>query len=169
MSVIRGVIVPGSIVPGSIARGFRVPGALVVLLLSAGPCLAAAQGPPGAAEPRLTVVTTSAHCDWTWGHSRAWHADRYAEIIRNVLLLMRQYPHYVWQLETENEELAPFLERAAQKWPELVDEFWQRVREGVYERRGGDDDAGQAGAVPEWLGREGVHPEVHAGGDFPVG
>jgi len=85
------------------------------------------------ARPKLTVVTTSAHCDWSWGHSRAWHEDRYAEIIRNVLLLMRQYPSYTWQLENENEQLAPFLRKAAGQWPELIDEFWQRVREGRIE------------------------------------
>jgi alpha-mannosidase len=85
------------------------------------------------AEPRLTVVTASAHCDWTWGHSRAWHAERYAGIIRDVLLLMRKYPHYVWQLENVNEELAPFLQKAKRDWPELIPEFWQRVCEGRIE------------------------------------
>jgi hypothetical protein len=86
-----------------------------------------------AAPPPLTVVTASAHCDWAWGHSRAWHEERYAQIIYGVLLLMRQYPHYVWQLENENEELAPFLAKAAREWPGLADEFWRRVREGRIE------------------------------------
>jgi alpha-mannosidase len=85
------------------------------------------------AHAKLTVVTTSAHCDWSWGHSRAWHEERYAEIIHNVLLLMRQYPSYTWQLENENEELAPFLKKAAKQWPGMIDEFWQRVREGRIE------------------------------------
>lgn len=107
--------------------------AIAALLLLAAKSPVLAQPPQPSPEPRLTVVTASAHCDWTWGHSRAWHAERYAEIIRRVLTLMRQYPHYVWQLETENEELAPFLEQAAQKWPELTGEFWQRVREGRIE------------------------------------
>jgi len=107
--------------------------AIIVLTLIASWSSAAEPPPRPTPEPRLTVVTASAHCDWTWGNSRAWHAERYAEIIRNVLVLMRRYPHYVWQLETENEELTPFLDQAGQKWPELIDEFWQRVREGRIE------------------------------------
>lgn len=86
-----------------------------------------------AAEPKLTVVDVSSHCDWCWGHTRLWHEDRYAEIIRQVLLLMRKHPHYVWLLENEKEQLAPFLEKAAREWPELIPEFWQRVREGRIE------------------------------------
>ncbi|MFV2065923.1 MAG: glycosyl hydrolase-related protein [Pirellulales bacterium] len=81
----------------------------------------------------LTVVTTAAHCDWAWGHSRRWHEERYARIIREVLLLMRKHPGYVWQLETENEELAPFLAKARREWPGMEAEFWQRVREGRIE------------------------------------
>ena len=46
---------------------------------------------------------------------------------------MRDHPHYIWQLENENEELRPFLVRAARQWPEMIDEFWQRVREGRIE------------------------------------
>jgi alpha-mannosidase len=86
-----------------------------------------------AAEPRLTVVNVSSHCDWCWGHTRAWHEERYAETIRQVLLLMREHPHYRWLLENENEQLRPFLAKAAREWPGLVDEFWRRVREGRIE------------------------------------
>lgn len=105
---------------------------MVLWLLAASP---APGGEPAKAaqEPRLSIVTASSHCDWSWGHPRAWHAERYAEMIRQVLLLMREHPHYVWQLENENEQLAPFLEKARRQWPELVDEFWQRVREGRIE------------------------------------
>ena len=112
----------------------RVPAWLLVALSVAGgrPALGAEAAKP-AAEPEMTVVNVSSHCDWAWGHSRAWHAARYAETIRNVLLLMRDHPGYVWQLETANEQLAPFLERARQEWPEMVDEFWQRVRQGRIE------------------------------------
>ena len=39
-------------------------------------------------EPPLTLVNVSSHCDWSWGHTRAWHEERYAEIIRQVLLIM---------------------------------------------------------------------------------
>jgi len=90
---------------------------------------------PKAAEPaaRFTVVTAGSHCDWSWGHPRAWHEERYAETIRQVLLLMREHPRYVWQLENENEQLRPFLAKAAREWPELVPEFWRRVREGRIE------------------------------------
>lgn len=86
-----------------------------------------------AAEPKLTVVNASSHCDWCWGHTRLWHEQRYAEIIRQVLVLMRSHPNYVWLLENEAEELAPFLDKAAREWPEMVAEFWQRVREGRIE------------------------------------
>lgn len=87
---------------------------------------------PGPA-PKFTVVTTASHCDWSWGHSRAWHEERYAQVIHNVLMLMREHPHYIWQLENENEELRPFLAKAGKQWPGLVEEFWQRVREGRIE------------------------------------
>ena len=106
--------------------------AALFLLFGGAPSRTQASEPP-AAPAQLTIVTTSAHCDWSWGQSRAWHEQRYAQIIHDVLLLMRQYPHYVWQLENENEELAPFLRRAQQAWPELIPEFWQRVREGRIE------------------------------------
>ena len=86
-----------------------------------------------AKEPKLTVVTSSAHCDWAWLHARAWHEARYAQIIHDVLLLMRKYPHYVWQLENENDELSPFLSKAGSQWPGMIDEFWRRVREGRIE------------------------------------
>jgi len=83
--------------------------------------------------PRLTVVNVSSHCDWCWGHTRAWHEARYAETIRQVLLRMREHPHYIWLLENENEQLRPFLAKAASEWPGMVDEFWRRVREGRIE------------------------------------
>jgi alpha-mannosidase len=75
------------------------------------------------------VVNVSSHCDWSWGHTRAWHEERYAETIRQVLLLMRDNPHYIWQLENENEQLRPFLAKAAREWPGMAEEFWQRVRQ----------------------------------------
>lgn len=86
-----------------------------------------------AEPPKLTVVNVSSHCDWCWGHTRAWHEERYAETIRQVLLLMREHPHYVWLLENENEQLRPFLAKAERDWPGMIDEFWRRVREGRIE------------------------------------
>lgn len=108
---------------------------LVVAILAMVACGRAWSEPAAkpAAEPKLTVVNASSHCDWCWGHTRLWHEQRYAEIIRQVLELMRKHPNYVWLLENEKEELAPFLDKAAREWPELVVEFWQRVREGRIE------------------------------------
>jgi hypothetical protein len=84
-------------------------------------------------EPTLTIVNVASHCDWSWAHTRAWHEDRYALMIHDYLILMRKNPKLVWQLETVNEQLLPFLVKARQQWPEMIDEFWQRVREGRIE------------------------------------
>jgi len=105
----------------------------MLLLPAAASIVRAAEGTKIKPDGVQTIVTTAAHCDWTWGHSRQWHEDRYAEIIRDVLLLMREHPGYVWQLENENEELAPFLAKAREEWPGMEDEFWRRVREGRIE------------------------------------
>jgi len=106
-----------------------------------------------AAEPKLTVVNASSHCDWSWGHTRLWHEQRYAEIIRQVLVLMRSHPRYVWLLENEAEELAPFLDKAAREWPELVAEFWQRVREGRIEIVGAVSNPRLTEVYPETMVR----------------
>lgn len=106
-----------------------------------------------AAEPKLTVVNVSSHCDWCWGHTRLWHEQRYAEIIRQVLDLMRKHPNYVWLLENEKEELAPFLDKAAREWPELVAEFWQRVREGRIEVVGAFSNPRLTEVYPETMVR----------------
>lgn len=136
-------------------------------ILSQRPTLADPAANP-AAEPKLTVVNVSSHCDWCWGHTRLWHEQRYAEIIRQVLGLMREYPHYVWLLENENEELAPFLDKAASQWPELVGEFWQRVREGRIEIIGAVSNPRLSEVYPETIVRNlvlGKHDfERHAPG-----
>lgn len=106
-----------------------------------------------AAEPKLTVVNASSHCDWCWGHTRLWHEQRYAEIIRQVLVLMRSHPNYVWLLENEAEELAPFLDKAAREWPEMVAEFWQRVREGRIEIVGAVSNPRLTEVYPETMVR----------------
>jgi alpha-mannosidase len=85
------------------------------------------------AEPRLTIVNIASHCDWSWVHTRAWHEDRYADMIHDYLILMRTNPKLVWQLETVNEQLQPFLDKAEREWPGLTDEFWQRIKEGRIE------------------------------------
>ena len=66
---------------------------------------AQAAEPEGGNEPKLTVVTVTSHCDWAWVHTRAWHEARYADAIRNYLIIMREYPNYVWQLENVNQNL----------------------------------------------------------------
>ncbi len=105
----------------------------MLLLLAAASVVRAAEQPNIKPDDTRTIVTTAAHCDWVWGHSRQWHEDRYAQIIHDVLLLMRNHPGYVWQLENANEELAPFLAKARKQWPGMEDEFWRRVREGRIE------------------------------------
>lgn len=85
------------------------------------------------AEPKLTIVNIASHCDWSWVHTRAWHENRYANMIHDYLLLQRKNPQLVWQLETVNEQLQPFLVKAQREWPEMIDEFWQRVKEGRIE------------------------------------
>ncbi len=104
-------------------------------------------------EPKLTVVNASSHCDWSWGHTRLWHEQRYAEIIRQVLVLMRSHPNYVWLLENEAEELAPFLDKAARELPELIAEFWQRVREGRIEIVGSVSNPRLTEVYPETMVR----------------
>lgn len=91
------------------------------------------QAKSAAADPSLTVVNIASHCDWSWGHARAWHESRDADMIRDYLLLMQKNPKLVWQLETVNEQLLPFLAKARRQWPELIDEFWRRVKEGRIE------------------------------------
>jgi len=122
--------------------------AAVVYCITSRSALAQEAATP-AAPAKFTVVTTAAHCDWSWGHGRSWHEDRYAEILRNVLMLMRQHPRYVWQLENENEQLRPFLAKAAKEWPGLVEEFWQRVREGRIEVIVGISDPRLCEVYPE--------------------
>jgi len=84
-------------------------------------------------EPKLTIVTVTSHCDWAWVHSRAWHEGRYAEMIRRYLMIMRENPDYVWQVENVNEQLLPFLAKAREQWPELIGEFWKGVKDGRIE------------------------------------
>lgn len=110
------------------ARKLLVPVCLLVLAF-ASRCIAA----DAPVEPKLTIINVASHCDWAWAHTRAWHEGRCANLIRDYLLLMRKSPQLVWQLETVNEELLPFLDKAARDWPGMAEEFWQRVREGRIE------------------------------------
>jgi hypothetical protein len=125
---------------------------IALALFAPRPAVAAAPS-QSVVEPPLTVVNVSSHCDWCWGHTRLWHEQRYAEIIRQVLDLMRNHPHYVWLLENEAEELAPFLDKAAREWPELIAEFWQRVREGRIEIVGAVSNPRLTEVYPETMVR----------------
>ena len=109
------------------------PLAVACLLIAGGLAVTSAPNRAAAAdaavEPKLTIVNVASHCDWAWVHTRAWHENRYADMIHDYLMLMRANPKLVWQFETVNEQLQPFLDKAAREWPEMIDEFWQRVRE----------------------------------------
>ena len=83
--------------------------------------------------PKLTVVTVTSHCDWAWTYSRAWHEYLSAILTHQYMMIMRDYPAYVWQVEAPPNQLFPFFRMANEKWPGLIDEFWQRVREGRVE------------------------------------
>jgi alpha-mannosidase len=107
--------------------------ACCLIALTSHYAFAADAKPESPAEPKLTIVNIASHCDWSWAHTRAWHENRYADIIHDYLLLMRTNPKLVWQFETVNEQLLPFLVKARQQWPEMIDEFWQRVKEGRIE------------------------------------
>jgi hypothetical protein len=84
-------------------------------------------------EPKLTVITVTSHCDWAWTYSRAWHEYLSAELTHEHLLIMRDYPAYVWQAESPPNQLSPFFRMASEKWPGMIDEFWKRVKEGRIE------------------------------------
>ena len=83
--------------------------------------------------PKLTVVTVTSHCDWTWTYTRAWHEYLSAVLTHQHLMIMRDYPNYVWQVEAPPNQLSPFFRMANEKWPGLIDEFWQGVRDGRIE------------------------------------
>jgi alpha-mannosidase len=112
-------------------RCFSIAGLTVICALASDVGRASDEQPP--VEPKLTIVNVASHCDWAWVHTRAWHENRYADMIHDYLLLMRDNPKLVWQLETVNEQLLPFLTKAEQQWPGMIDEFWQRVKEGRIE------------------------------------
>ena len=115
------------------AKLLAVPYILIAGGLGVAPAPNYAAAADAPVETKLTIVNIASHCDWAWGHTRAWHENRYADMIRDYLMLMRANPKLVWQLETVNEQLQPFLDKAQREWPGLTDEFWQRVRQGRIE------------------------------------
>lgn len=66
------------------------------------------------------------HADWQWEQSRAWHEDRYALAVHEVLDLMQQNPEITYYFDTASE----FLEPVIRKLGPRVEELRARVREG---------------------------------------
>lgn len=84
---------------------------------------------PGATE----LFTITSHCDFAWRHPRAWHERRYIKVMRQALALLRRYPHYIFQLETKNEMLDPFMKWAGRHAPKLIDELKEHLNSGRVE------------------------------------
>lgn len=82
---------------------------------------------------RIHVVPYT-HCDWAWVHTRHWHEERYAQVYRDVLQVIRERPDYRWYMDNVACQLAPYLDRAT--GDELV-ELRQRVAEGAVAICGG--------------------------------
>jgi alpha-mannosidase len=66
------------------------------------------------------------HADWQWEQSRAWHEERYALAVCEVLDLMRQDPEITYFFDTASEFYLPVAERLGPRLEELK----ERVREG---------------------------------------
>ncbi|MGW8257181.1 MAG: glycoside hydrolase family 38 N-terminal domain-containing protein, partial [Thermoguttaceae bacterium] len=115
---------------------------------------AQSSGKEATVQPKLTVINIGSHCDWSWRHTRAWHESRYAEMIRDYLAIMRQDPNFVWQFETVNEQLSPFLAKAQRDWPELIDEFWKGVEQGRIEVKNGYSNPRLSEVYPELFVRD---------------
>ena len=77
--------------------------------------------------------TITSHQDFAWRHSRAWHEERYIQVLRTVLDIMRRHPHYIFQLETKLQQLDPFLKWAGEHDAHLIDELKLRLGEGRLE------------------------------------
>jgi len=79
------------------------------------------------------LITGYNHADWEWTHSRAWHAERYALVVNEVLDVLNKNPDYRWYFDTKNEELQPFIDR----YPSRMGELRERVRQGKIGIAGG--------------------------------
>ncbi|HOX36354.1 MAG TPA: GNAT family N-acetyltransferase [Candidatus Brocadiia bacterium] len=77
-------------------------------------------------EGREIFIIPYTHCDWAWCYSRQWHEERYADILRQVLVTMRSNPEFRWFMDSASEQFDA-LERCA---PELMPEVRRLVREG---------------------------------------
>ena len=66
------------------------------------------------------------HADWQWEQSRAWHEDRYALAVSEVLDLMQHDPEITYFFDTASE----FFEPVARKLAPRLDELYARIRAG---------------------------------------
>jgi hypothetical protein len=66
------------------------------------------------------------HADWQWEQSRAWHEDRYALAVSEVLDLMRVNPEITYFFDTASEFFEPVMRKLASRMEELR----ERVAEG---------------------------------------
>lgn len=66
------------------------------------------------------------HADWQWEQSRAWHEERYALAVNEVLDLMRHDAEVTYFFDTVSE----FFEPVARRLGPRLDELRERVREG---------------------------------------
>lgn len=73
------------------------------------------------------------HADYAWTHTRQWHIERAALILKEALELMEQYPDLTYCIDSINHLLEPFL----QAYPEKREVLAQRIREGRIEITGG--------------------------------
>ncbi len=73
------------------------------------------------------------HSDWAWGHSRYWHANRYIQVLDDVIDILEQYPNFRFFFDSFVEFLPPFVEARKDKLSKL-NEF---VKEGKISIVGG--------------------------------
>ncbi len=66
------------------------------------------------------------HADWQWEQSRAWHEERYALAVEEVLDLMQTDPELTYFFDTASE----FYEPVARLLGDRINELHDRVREG---------------------------------------
>ncbi len=66
----------------------------------------------------LRIVPFS-HGDWAWVNSRAWMVRRHAQVLSEVLDLLRTTPDFRFYIEQWNEQMEPFLERRPERAAEM--------------------------------------------------
>ncbi len=66
------------------------------------------------------------HSDWAWGHSRYWHANRYIQVLDDVIDILEKHPDFRFFFDSFVEFLPPFIEARKEKLPKLH----QFIKEG---------------------------------------